>query len=145
VKKKDEEYLISEILIQSVNPDIFESTVKNLKNKIKIEGFENVAKNLGISESALSGGDLGWVHENSISTKIKPVISNTPIGELSKPIVLPEGILIFQVRDKREINMNLSLEERKEELVMQEKMEMLKMHSLSHYDKVKRSISIKFL
>jgi len=113
VEKKIEEYLISEILIRPVEKNKVESTIKELKNKIKIEGFENVAKSLGISESALNGGDLGWLNENKISKKVRSVIANTPVGELSMPILLSEGILLFKVRDKRKINSNLSLEERK--------------------------------
>ena len=144
-EKKIEEYLISEILIKPVNESILASKIKELKNKIKIEGFENVAKSLSISESALNGGDLGWINENSISEKIRSAIVNVPVGELAEPILLAEGILFFKIRDKRQIDNNLSLEERKNQLVTLEKIKILKMHSLSHYDKLKRTIAIKFL
>ena len=66
-KKKVEEYLISEILINNIEKDKFESEIEKLKSRIKIEGFENVAKNLSISKSGISGGDLGWISENVIS------------------------------------------------------------------------------
>ena len=143
--KKTAEYLISEIMIKPVEKSMLESEIKKLKDKIKIEGFENVAKRLSISESALSGGDLGWVNENSISEKIKSEIVNTPVGKLSKPILLPNGILLFQIKDKRKIDHYLSLEEKKDELVKFKKIKILKMHSLAHYDKVRRTITIKFL
>ena len=143
--KKTEEYLISEIMIKPVEKNMVESEIKKLKDNIKIEGFESVAKRLSISESALNGGDLGWVNENSISDKIKSEIVNTPVGELSKPILLPNGILVFQIRNKRKIDHNLSLEEKKEELVKFKKIKILKMHSLAHYDKVRRTIAIRFL
>ena len=144
-EKKTEEYLISEIMIKPVEKNMVESEIKKLKDKIKIEGFESVAKRLSISESALNGGDLGWLNENSISDKIKPEIVNTPVGELSKPILLPNGILLFQIRNKRKIDHNLSLEEKKDELVKFKKIKILKMHSLAHYDKVRRTITIQFL
>ena len=51
---------------------------------------------------------------------------------------------MFKVRDKREIDRNLTLEEMKTQLVNSEKNKILNMHSLSHYDKVRRSVSIKF-
>ena len=144
-KKEVNEYLISEIMIKPVEKNMVESEIKKLKDKIKIEGFESVAKRLSISESALNGGNLGWLNENSISDKIKPEIVNTPVGELSKPILLPNGILLFQIRNKRKIDHNLSLEEKKEELVKFKKIKILKMHSLAHYDKVRRAITIQFL
>ena len=143
-KKKVEEYLISEIVIGKVPESEIELKVEEVKNKIKIDGFESAAKNLSISESSIKGGDLGWVNEDVISEKIKSKLANTPIGEISSPIILSEGILIFKVRDKREINTNLSLEELKDNLVAAEKTRILNMHSLSHYDKVRRSVSINF-
>ena len=144
-QKKSQEYLISEILIRSVEDNLIENEIENLKNNINLEGFENIARTLSISESALNGGDLGWVNENSIAKEIKSIIINTPVGSLSKPILLPEGILIFKIRNKRMVDENISLEERKDQLVKSEKNKILNMHSLSHYDRLRRSISIKFM
>ena len=143
-RKKIEEYLISEIVFKNVQKDKLENEVKKIKNKIKIEGFENVAKNLSISESSIKGGDLGWVNENVLSQNIKSILINTPVGSISEHIVLPQGILIFKIRDKRKVDRNLSLEQMKNQLVNAEKNKILNMHSLSHYDKVRRSVSIKF-
>jgi len=143
-KKKIEEYLISEIVIEKVPESEIELKIEEIKNKIKIDGFESAAKNLSISESSIKGGDLGWVNENIISEKIKSKLANTPVGEVSSPIILSEGILIFKVREKREVDTNLSLEELKNKLVESEKTRILNMHSLSHYDKVRRSVSINF-
>ena len=143
--KEINEYLISEIVIESVEKNKEESKINELKKRIKIEGFENVAKDISISKTALSGGNLGWLSENVISEEIKSTIINTPVGELSEPIFLSQGVLFFKIRDKRIIESELSLEERKDQLVNSEKIKILKMHSLSHYDKSRRSITIKFL
>jgi|TARA_Y100000310_G_scaffold319086_1_gene373905 parvulin-like peptidyl-prolyl isomerase len=143
-KKEIEEYLISEIVIESVDKDKLESTIKKLKDKIKIEGFKNVAMNLSISDSAKQSGDLGWINENQISKKLKNVIANTPVGKISKPILLPDGILIFKLRNKKKVKRNLDLEKIKNELVNSEKTRILNMHSSSHYNNLRRSISIKF-
>ena len=117
-KKEITEYLISEILIKkAVDENKLEIEIEELKNKIKIEGFENVAKSLSISTSGIKGGDLGWLNENIISNEIRSAIINAPVGSLSRPILLPEGILIFKIRDKRKIKKNLSLEETKNQLV----------------------------
>ena len=48
-KKKINEYLISEIVIKAIDKNRLESEVEELKNKIKIEGFESVAKSSSIS------------------------------------------------------------------------------------------------
>ena len=144
-KKKLNEYLISEIVIENVESDKLDKKIRELKNRIEIEGFENVAKEISISESALKGGDLGWINENIISENIRSKLIETSIGNISSPIILQNGVLIFKVKDKREIDNNISLEEIKDELINAEKTRILNMHSISHYDKVLRSISIKYL
>ena len=143
-KKKIEEYLISEILIKPIEGENLEFQIKELKNKIKVEGFENVAKTLSVSESSIKGGDLGWVNENIISKKVKSAIVNTPVGAVSEVVILPEGILIYKIRDKRELKNNQTLEETKERLVNLQKQKILNMHSISHYDKVRKTIIINF-
>ena len=144
-QKKTNEYLISEILIEPVENNKIDSKIEEIKSRIESDGFENVAKSLGISESSLNGGDLGWLNEGSISEKIKTAIINTPVGKLSEAVLLTEGILIFKIRDKRVVDKNTSLEEKKNKLVNDEKIKILTMYSLSHYDKVRRSVSIKFI
>ena len=47
------------------------------------------------------------------------------------------------IHNKRKISKNISLEEIKNELINSEKTKILNMHSISHYDKVFRTISIK--
>jgi len=143
-KKEIEEYLISEIIIKPVPKDKLESTIREIKNKIKIEGFERVAMNLSISETALAGGDLDWISENAISEKFKSKIINTPVGNISEPILMPEGILFFKVRDKRKLKKFVNLEDAKNQLVNAEKTKILRMHSLSHYENLRKSISINY-
>ena len=96
-KKEYTEYLVSEILIKPVERDKLKSKIEEIKNQIKIEGFENVAMNLSISQTAIKGGDLGWLNENAISKKFRSKIANTSVGNLSEPILLPEGIFIFKL------------------------------------------------
>ena len=144
-KKEFEEFLISEVVIKPVEKNKLESKIEEIKNKIKTEGFENVAMNLSISQSAVRGGDLGWLNENEISKKFRSQITNTPIGSLSEPILINEGILIFKVRDKRIQKEEINLEELKNRLVRSEKMKILNMYSMSHYDNLRRSILVKFI
>ena len=137
-----QEFLISEIVINKVKNEELESHINNLKKKIEIEGFENVAMDISISESASKGGDLGWLKENIISEKFISAIISTPIGKISKPIMLSDGIVIFKIRDKRRIKIEKDIEKIKSELVHDEKTKILNMFSLSHYDSLRRSLSI---
>ena len=143
-KKDSYEYLISEIVIPSVSEDMIEEKTKDLNDKIKIEGFDNVAKNLSISKSSLNGGDLGWLNENTISQELKSIISNTSLGDVAKPIIMPDGIVFFKIRDKRKNEKDKNLEEIKKDLIHSKKLEILNMYSVSHYNNLKKTISIKF-
>ena len=138
------EFLVSEIVIKSVPQEEFESKVNEIKNKIEVEGFENTAMNESISQTAINGGDLGWLNENEISKKFRSKIYNTPLGGISEPIILKEGILIFKVRNKRNKKNEMSLEELKNELVNTEKSKILNMYAISHYDNLRRSVTVKF-
>ena len=134
----------SEIIVKAVEKNKLESMIKDIKKRIEIEGFKNVAMKLSISESAMSGGDLGWVNENKLAKTFRSILSITPIGGISKAILLNENILIFKVRDKRKIKKEINLEELKNQLVDSEKTKMLNMYSRSHYDNLRRLASIKF-
>ena len=143
-KKKIKEYLISELVIESVEKNQIELKINEIKNKIKTEGFESIATSLSISDSSARGGDLGWINENIISEKLKAVITNTPVGNISEPILLSNGILFFKVRDKRLIEKTVDMEKVKNQLVNSEKSKILNMHSTSHFNNLRRSVSIKF-
>ena len=143
-KKNISEFLISEIVIKSVPQEEFEAKINEIKSKIEVEGFENTAMNESISQTAVNGGDLGWLNENEISQKFRSKIYNTPLGGISEPIIFNEGILIFKVRDKRDKKNEMSLEELKNELVNAEKTKILNMYAISHYDNLRRSVTVKF-
>ena len=143
-KKEIEEYLISEIIVRNVQKEKMKAEIEKIKNKINIDGFEKTAMNLSISQTAMSGGNLGWISENVISEKFRAQIMKTPVGYISDPIFLPEGILIFKVRDKRMLKNVVNLEDVKNQLVNAEKTKILNMHSLSHYDNLRRSLSINY-
>ena len=141
-RKNIKEYLVSEIIIKPVSKDKIKSTIENIKNEINIRGFEKVAMEQSISETSLLGGNLGWISENVISKEFKSQIVKTPVGNISDPIFLPQGIVLFKVRDIKNTEKIVDLEKAKNNLVRAEKMKILNMYSLSHYDKLRRTISI---
>ena len=138
------EYLISEIVIQPKENIQVETQIIEVKNKIESEGFEKTAMDLSESESSLNGGDLGWLQENAISNNFKKQIINTMVGEVSEPIFTSGGIIFFKVRDLRKKKITIDLVKTKNILVDNEKKKILNMHSLSHYENLKQSITIDF-
>ena len=144
-KKEIDEYNVSEIVIKPVEKEKLKTVIEEIKKRIEAEGFENVAIISSIAASAPRGGDLGWLNENKISKKFKSKIFETPVGGITEPIVLKEGILFFYIKDKRKIKNVKNLEQLKEELVQTEKTKILNMYALTHYDNLRRAASINFL
>lgn len=143
-KKEILEYLISEIVIGHINEKERDAEIEKIKSSIKIEGFENVAMKLSISESSLDGGNIGWISENTLPKNLKSIIEGIQIGEVSEAIILAEGILFFKLRDKRKVENTVDLEIIKNQIIKREKLKILNMHSISHYDKLRRNITIKY-
>ena len=146
VQNKEEilEYLISEIVIAHINKTDRDAEIEKIKSSIKKDGFENVAMKLSISESSLDGGNIGWISENSLPKSLKSAIEGIQIGEVSDAIILQEGILFFKLRDKRKVENIIDLEIIKNQIIKREKLKILNMHSISHYDKLRRTITIKY-
>ena len=144
-KKKDiNEYLISEIIIKPVSEDKISLEINKIKDEIEVHGFEKVAMEKSISDSSINGGDLGWVAENLISEEFKNKIINTSIGRISEPVLLPEGIIFFKIRDKRTSKKITNIEDARQQIINSEKTKILNMYSLSHYDTLRRSIAINY-
>jgi parvulin-like peptidyl-prolyl isomerase len=51
--------------------------------------------------SAGNGGDMGYLHKGMISDEAQAAIDKLAIGEISDPLTVLEGVVIFRLNDKR--------------------------------------------
>lgn len=65
--------------------------------------FPVVAAQFSQSQTALQGGDLGWVRANQLDPEVASVVREMPPGAISNPVQVPGGISIVSLRAKREI------------------------------------------
>ena len=63
--------------------------------------FSVVAAQFSQSQTALQGGDLGWVHLDQLDPQVDAVLRQMPEGAISNPINVPGGISIVTLRGKR--------------------------------------------
>ena len=140
--KLNKSLLLSEIQV-NLSSEGLELTTNKVLSKIEEVGFENAARDLGVSESAKNGGNIGWIKENELSKKIYENIKNLKNGEVSKPISV-DGIVIF-IKKIDEKSNSPDLEAIKKKIVNQEKMKKLDMFSNSHYSDLEKKIKVKFL
>ena len=65
--------------------------------------FPVVAAQFSQSQTALQGGDLGWVRANQLDPEVAAVVTQMPPGAVSNPINVPGGVSIVSLTAKRDI------------------------------------------
>ena len=65
--------------------------------------FGVVAAQFSQAQTALQGGDLGWVAASSLDPEVAAIITQMPANAVSNPIRVPGGIEIVTLRAKRDI------------------------------------------
>lgn len=63
--------------------------------------FPVVAAQFSQSQTALEGGDLGWVQPNQLDPEVLRVAGQMPVGAVSNPLKVPGGLSIVSLRAKR--------------------------------------------
>ena len=136
------EYLLSEIVFDLEEKQTINEKFNIIKNAIEKNGFENTALIYSISETSTSGGNIGWVSENSINKKILKKITEININTFTKPLVIPGGYLILKVREKRVTEKDIKLEDELKKIIQIKTNEQLNQFSNIFLNKIKKDIII---
>ena len=139
-KIQSKEYHLSEIIFDVESKGEIENKYKEISKSINQIGFENSASIYSISETAKIGGDIGWINENSLNNKIKMNIKNLKIGEISKPMILSNGILILKVVNTKNTKINIDAESELKKAINYEKNRQLNQFSQIYYNKIKKNL-----
>ncbi len=70
--------------------------------------FQVVAAQFSQSQTALQGGDLGWLPENQIDPEVLAVAKQMPVGAISNALRVPGGFVIAALAGRREIGRDLA-------------------------------------
>ena len=70
--------------------------------------FPVMAAQFSQSQTALQGGDLGWVRANQLDPPVAVIAGQMPDGAISNPVVVPGGITIVQLRGRRQLGKDQS-------------------------------------
>ena len=139
-KIKSYEYRMSEIIFNVKNKNEIENKYQDITKSINEIGFKNSSSIYSIAETAKIGGDIGWINKNSLNSKIKSNFANLKIGEVSKPIILSNGILILKIMDVRNSEINIDVETELKSAINYEKNRQLSQYSQIYYNKVKKNL-----
>ena len=139
-KKETEEYNLSEILYEVKNKNAIEPKYQEIKESIVKIGFKNSASIYSLSDTSKIGGNLGWIEEKSLNQNILDTILKLSIGEISKPIILPNGILLLRINEIKKIKNEMNLEQELKKMINYEQNRQLNQYSKIYFNKVKKNI-----
>ena len=136
------EYFLLEIIVpvsDSQNPN---DVYQKVKSRLLSEKFENVAREISISQTRDAGGEIGWVNEKTIAEIVIKKIKDLNVGEIASPILIPEGIMIIKLNNKREIKNEINKDQLKRKIILNERDKMLTTYSKMYLNKLKSNTMI---
>jgi peptidyl-prolyl cis-trans isomerase SurA len=140
--RKSKSYLLNEIVYSVDNNNEKKILFKKIKESIVQNGFENAAAIYSIAETSKTGGNLGWISENTINKDILKYISKLKIGEFTNPILIPSGFLILKVKDIKEIEKKIDIEKELNLRIRSIQNQQLNQYSNIYFKKIKKNILI---
>ena len=139
----DIKMLLSEIVFQVKNKNDLERKYNEIKNDIQSEGFENAALIHSISNSASSGGKIGWINKNSLNEIFNDALLDLKIGEYSRPILTQAGFVIIRINDiKKDKSNEQSIEKKVDTLIRIKTNQQLNQFSNIYLNKIKKDLVI---
>ncbi len=69
--------------------------------------FPLVAAQFSQTQTALEGGELGWVQANQLDPEIARLANLMPVGAISNPVKVPGGFEVVNLQGKREIGRDI--------------------------------------
>ena len=139
-KIRSKEYQLSEIIFEVTNKEEIKKKYNQIVKSINEIGFENSAATYSFSESAKIGGDIGWINENSLNKNIKINIDTLKVGEITKPIILSNGILILKLINSKNSETTINIENELKKAINYERNRQLNQYSKIYYNKIKKNL-----
>ena len=106
------EFLVSEIFIPIDDPRTEPETRRFVDEVIRQlragTAFPVAATQFSQAQTALQGGDLGWVRKEDVDPEVAAVIERMPPGAISNAIKVPGGYQIVALRQRRESGRDLA-------------------------------------
>ena len=140
--KIQKNYLLSEIFFSGENKEKINEKYNLIKKSISEIGFKNTANIYSLTESAKIGGSIGWIGENQLAKKIVNEINKLQIGEFTKPINIPGGLIILKLDEKADKKISLDFDSEFKKLIAYEKNKQLNQFSTIYFNKLKFNTKI---
>ena len=140
-KIQTKEYQLSEIIFEVINKEEIDKKYNEVVKSIDKVGFKNSAAIYSFSESAKIGGDIGWINENSLNDNIKKNIKDLKNGQITKPIILSNGIMILKLEDTKTSETTINVKDELKKAINYERNRQLNQYSKIYYNKIKKNLN----
>ena len=138
----EKNFLLSEILFKINNKENLEKKYSEIIEDINRENFESAALIHSISDSSSLGGKLGWIKQKSLNKSINSKLDNLKKGNITKPILTPNGFLVLKLDDVKYIKKNYDEKKELDELIKLKTNQQLNQQSIIFFNKIKKNTNI---
>ena len=135
--KETREYNLSEIMYEVDDKKNIKKKYEEIKKSIAEIGFKNSSSIYSFSETSKLGGNIGWVREESLNMDIMKNISKLGLNEISKPMIISNGILILKINEIRKIKIKIDYEGELKKLISYERDRQLNQYSKIYFNKIR--------
>ena len=136
------EYNLSEIVFDLDSNEEINNKYKLIQKNINKYGFKETASLISISDTANSGGDVGWIKRTHLSKNIIEKLNLIEIGKYTDPIQVNNAFIVLKINDVRKVTKNINFNNEFEKLIIIEKNRQLNNFSIIHFNKIKKNINI---
>ena len=142
VKRYSKSFMVSEIFFETSNSDQIENIYKKIVKTIENDGFDKAVLTFSSSKTANSGGQLGWIQEETLNKNLRDVFNKMNEGEYTKPITVPAGFLVLKINKIKKEKVNQNIEKKINEIINFKKNDQLNQFSKMYFNKIKKDINI---
>jgi len=140
--KYKNQYLLSEIFFSKDKNSNIKNKINKIKQSINDVGFNNTASLFSISESANTGGKIGWIEEENLSPKILKELYQINSGDVTNVIEVGNNYLILKIEEIKTKKIKINNETKLNKMIDFERNRQLNQFSNIYFNKIKINYSI---
>ena len=141
-KDRQRELLLSEIVFNEDDKMNFKKKFDKILSDIDKIGFKKAALKHSDSDTASSGGLIGWIKEDNLNQNIRKVVTKLKTGQFSNPLRTSSGFIIIKLEDEKYYSSELNLNEKILEAIRFKTNDQLNQFSSMYLNKIKKDLKI---
>ena len=143
-KKTQKSFELNEIVFSEKSKEDFLKKYDRIIVDIEKFGFEKAAVIHSISNTANTGGNIGWVNQGQLSEKINNAVASLDLGNYTKPFNSAGGSIILQLKNIKDVSVeDIDRELELSRIINAEKNRQLNEFSIIHFKRIENNFYVK--